>query len=111
MTEQEMLLLRGFVSREILQDVDGGLRRAVQNLLADYSKAEVTARLVYSPPMVRDELVKKMADAWCGWPIPKNFSPDFSSPVSPHNSGTNILTWEQAKDMFNYCIDKALGLK
>lgn len=60
-----------------------------------------------------------MADRLMGWPLPKNFGPDCGITFTPHRwthgprageimswpVGTNLLTQEQAKEMFAYVLE------
>jgi hypothetical protein len=54
--------------------------------------------------------IKKMVDRFLGWKLPKDFYPDagisFKQPSNPEwwPIGTNLLTADQAKAMFEYCL-------
>ncbi len=67
----------------------------------------------------KEELINKMADRFCGWPLPKDFGPDCGISFDGRKddewnknkswpSGTNLLTHAQAKDMIRYMLDGAL---
>ncbi len=63
-----------------------------------------------------DEFIKKAVDAFLGWHLPHNFSPDAGIVFDPlYNKGTpyqnrhdpvgtNLLDADQARDMFEACI-------
>ncbi len=62
--------------------------------------------------MNREQLIKQMVDNFLGWKLPKDFMPDQGVSFKPnggHNThswpiGTNILTAEQAREMFEHCL-------
>ena len=59
-----------------------------------------------------DAALNAMVDKFLCWKFPKDFAPDAGisfKPCGPHDSphwpiGTNILTAEQAKQMFRDCV-------
>lgn len=50
-----------------------------------------------------------MADRFISWPLPNSVRPDpcAMNPEYPHRYGTNLLTWAQAKAMFEYVLAAA----
>ena len=54
--------------------------------------------------------LSEMVNRFLGWKLPQNFNPDngvsFDPPANPTfwPTGTNLLTSEQAKSMFEYCL-------
>ncbi len=54
--------------------------------------------------------VKTATDRFLGWKLPKDFAPDagvsFAPPTNPEwwPIGTNLLTADQAREMFEYCL-------
>lgn len=68
--------------------------------------------------MGRDQFISKAVDRFLGWRLPKDFYPDcgisFKPPEKPHPDvlyeywpvGTNLFTADQAKAMFEHCIQE-----
>jgi len=60
-------------------------------------------------------VIKEMVNRFLGWRLPEDFGPDCGvsfTPLSHPNSwpiGTNLLTSDQAKAMFEYCTLKPTG--
>ena len=48
----------------------------------------------------------KLADAFMSWKLPDSVRPDGCAmdPTYPHRYGTNLMTWAQAKEMFEYVL-------
>lgn len=71
------------VAMELARDVDGASNQSEQALSAD-----------------------AMADRFISWPLPDSVRPDpcAMNPEYPHRYGTNLLTWAQAKAMFEYVL-------
>lgn len=48
----------------------------------------------------------KLADAFLSWKLPDSVRPDGCAmdPTYPHRYGTNLMTWAQAKEMFEYVL-------
>lgn len=65
--------------------------------------------------MTREEIFKQAVDRFVGWKLPKDFSPDQGVSFKPNGTheshcwpiGTNILTAEQARQMFEHCFPGA----
>jgi hypothetical protein len=64
-------------------------------------------------------MIDKMVDRFLGWKLPKDFGPDAGisfTPTKPHDGdelgnswwpvGTNLLTADQARQMFEHCMDE-----
>jgi hypothetical protein len=51
---------------------------------------------------------KKAADKFIAWPLPETVCADLSAtmPRTPHRSGTNLLSWDEAHQMFEYIFGK-----
>lgn len=52
-------------------------------------------------------LAEKLADKFCGWKLPDGVCPDnldADRRFHPGSSGTNIMTWSQAKQMFEELV-------
>lgn len=67
--------------------------------------------------MSREQFIQEAVNRFLGWKLPKDFHPDcgitFKAPEKHHDSlyedwpvGTNLLTAEQAKIMFEHCIQE-----
>ena len=62
--------------------------------------------------MSRDELIKQAVDRFLGWQLPKDFLPDAGVSFKPNGEhgtvwwpiGTNILSADQAREMFEHCL-------
>jgi hypothetical protein len=60
------------------------------------------------------DIIRHAVNRFLGWKLPKNFSPDHAIKFHPENCefdryggwpiGTNLLTDEQAKEMFEFCF-------
>ncbi len=106
--------LRNVIQAACNDGLDGMIRRWAE-LFPDAPVP--TVRLV---PQIRgaddfDALVSRMADRLMGWPLPKDFNPDgrvgfdrigLDALGYPRGwpTGTNLLTHEQAKAMFEYVL-------
>lgn len=61
---------------------------------------------------VSEQLISSMVNRFLGWKLPQGFCPDcyidFDKKRAIENKGwpvgTNLLTAEQAKEMFEYCL-------
>lgn len=62
--------------------------------------------------MTREDRIKEAVGRFLGWKLPRDFCPDGGvsfKPFGTHDThswpiGTNILTAEQARQMFEYCL-------
>lgn len=61
----------------------------------------------------REALIAHMTNRFLGWRLPDSFGPDGGIAFAPNPhpacwpTGTNLLTYEQAKAMFEYALDGA----
>ena len=62
------------------------------------------------PLLVRLD-IKKLVDAFVAWPLPESVCSDRCACErgDPHRSGTNLLTAEEARQMFEHVIAKAIA--
>lgn len=64
--------------------------------------------------MTRDEQIRIAVDRFLGWQLPKDFSPDAGVQFKPNGAhgthwwpiGTNILSADQAREMFEQCLPR-----
>lgn len=64
--------------------------------------------------MNKIDIIKSAVNKFLGWKLPSNFAPDCGISFKPKNDfnqhqyepvGTNLFTAEQAKAMFEYCLN------
>lgn len=84
---------------------------------------EVTVTISYKcheqAPKPDDELIKKAVDRFLCWQLPRDFHPDNfihfdkylreshgGESANPWPTGTNLLTADQARAMFEHCLRK-----
>jgi hypothetical protein len=78
---------------------------------------EVTVTVSYKVPekttlaaTLDEEVIKQAVNRFLVWQLPRDFYPDggvqFHPAVSQWPTGTNLLTAEQAKTMFEHCLRK-----
>lgn len=83
----------------------GDDKRPVVQIVAELAAA-------WGAAQAQQTKVEQAVNRFLGWKLPQNFSPDAfigfdSLSALTHNSwpiGTNLLTAEQAKSMFEYCL-------
>lgn len=65
------------------------------------------------PPLserIRGDIIDKLVDRFLAWPLPDSVCSDPCASKSgyPHRSGTNLLTADEARQMFKHLFAKPL---
>jgi hypothetical protein len=92
--------------------------RADARTLAERVHAAIAATQAPSEQQAgeAEQMASAMADFFCGWRLPDNFSPDAGITFKQYHpaawpTGTNLFTHEQAKAMFRAAIDAAIAAR
>lgn len=56
----------------------------------------------------REWMFEELVNRFLAWPLPKSVRPDpcVMDQGYPHRSGTNLLTADEARQMFQHCIEE-----
>ncbi|MDO8706727.1 MAG: hypothetical protein Q7J84_17495 [Sulfuricaulis sp.] len=94
---------------------------AIKGLVAHEPSAQREAVLEEAAPTPdRADLVRRLVDSFLGWPLPKSLAPDCGISFDGRKPdqwnadkgwpiGTNLLTADEARQMFEYVLADALS--
>jgi hypothetical protein len=92
---------------------------AVIKILADKEESNISAsvELEKPAPISKKDLIQHITERFLGWKLPEDFAPDGGISFEPlfnkgtkyemrhEPSGTNLLNYDQAYKMVEYCLD------
>jgi hypothetical protein len=95
---------------DIIVTVRSAGENASSSLILNREQAVALAHDIFRHYRAPASDVKAAVDRFLGWPLPQGFAPDagisFTPPTHPHGwpVGTNLLSSDQARAMFEYCL-------